>query len=148
MTRSPTRSVVRAPTCSVWAPTVRSLSPSGAVLNHEATASYTLTLTATDDATLPMSATAMVNIAVRDLNESPAFSQNSYTRTVNENSGAGTGVGGPITATDPDDGDVLQYALSWHRLRSIHCELVRTDNRIEWTWIGSGLVHSHAHRKG
>ena len=84
----------------------------GADLDHETTGSYSLTLTATDDATLPLSATAVVNISVNDLNESPAFSEASYTRTVNENSGAGTSVGSPITATDPDDGESVGYALT------------------------------------
>ena len=62
----------------------------GAVLDHEDTASYTLTLRATDDATLPLSDTTTVNITVNDVNETPSFASSSHTRNVNENTAAGT----------------------------------------------------------
>ena len=43
------------------------------------------------------------------INRAPAFDA---TLEVAENSPAGTGVGSPITATDPDEGDTLTYSLS------------------------------------
>ncbi len=45
-------------------------------------------------------------------NSAPDFAASSATRAVAENSAAGTKVGSPITATDPDDGDTLTYSLS------------------------------------
>ena len=58
------------------------------------------------------SATATVRINVVDVNDPPAFPESSYTRSVDENSTPGTNVGGRIVSIDPDDGDVLRYALS------------------------------------
>ena len=46
-------------------------------------------------------------------NQAPSFDANTVTTlAVAENSPAGTGVGAPITATDPDEGDTLTYSLS------------------------------------
>ena len=45
-------------------------------------------------------------------NQPPRFSTNTATRLVDENSAARTNVGAPVTATDPDSGDTLTYALS------------------------------------
>ena len=84
----------------------------GTALNHEATGSYSLTLTATDDATLPLSDTATVNITVNDVNEPPAFRLATYTRTVSIRAQVGDRVDNPVTATDPDDGDSVSYSLS------------------------------------
>ena len=46
-------------------------------------------------------------------NQAPDFDANvETTLAVAENSAAGTNVGDPVTATDPDDGDTLTYSLS------------------------------------
>ena len=46
-------------------------------------------------------------------NQAPSFDANIVTTlAVEENSAAGTNVGSPITATDPDEGDTLTYSLS------------------------------------
>ena len=44
-------------------------------------------------------------------NSAPTFAQQSYARSVDENSGGGTAVGSPVTATDPEGG-ALSYSLS------------------------------------
>ena len=79
-------------------------------LDHEATDSYSLTITARDPGGNTGSAT--VAVAVRDVNEAPAFAESAYSRSVDENSGAGTNVGQAVVATDVDDGDTLTYSLS------------------------------------
>ncbi len=55
-------------------------------------------------------ATISVTITVTNVNEPPAFTEASPSRTVPENSGIGTDVGYPVTAADPD-GDTLTYSL-------------------------------------
>ena len=80
----------------------------GQVLNREETVSYTITLRA--QATGGHDTTE-VTIQVTDVNEAPAFGQDSYSRSVDENVSNGTNLGGPITAVDPD-GDTLTYTLS------------------------------------
>lgn len=47
----------------------------------------------------------------RPNNQPPAFANTSYTRSVAENSLAGTDVGSPITATDPE-GDTINYQIT------------------------------------
>ena len=78
-------------------------------INYEATASYSLTLTATDTANLE--GTTTVNITVNDVAEAPAFASASYSRSVDENDPVGTEVGTVITAADPE-GQAVSYALS------------------------------------
>ena len=51
-----------------------------------------------------------VTITVTNVNEPPAFTEAAPSRSVPENSGIGTDVGYPVTATDPD-GDTLTYSL-------------------------------------
>ena len=80
----------------------------GEELDHEATDSYTITLRA---AATGGSDTISVTIAVNDVNEVPAFSSATASRSVAENSGANTNVGSAVTATDPDSGDSLSYTL-------------------------------------
>ena len=52
-----------------------------------------------------------VTVTVTNVNEPPAFSAETDTRTINENTAAGQNIGSPFPATDPDDGDVLTYTL-------------------------------------
>ena len=80
----------------------------GQVLDHETTDSYTVTVRATatgghDDID--------VTITVNDVNETPEFSADTATRSVQENSSGGTNVGTAVSATDPDAGDSLAYTL-------------------------------------
>ena len=52
-----------------------------------------------------------VTISVTNVNEQPAFSTDTATRSVAENTAAGTDIGAPVEATDDDDGDSLTYTL-------------------------------------
>ena len=49
--------------------------------------------------------------AVRQVNRSPSYSSGSGARSVAENTGPGTDIGDPVTATDPDTDDTLTYSL-------------------------------------
>ena len=60
-------------------------------------------------------------------NSDPAFSQESTTREVPENSAAGTEVGDPLTATD-DDNDTLAYTLEGADAASF--QIVSTSGQI------------------
>lgn len=51
-----------------------------------------------------------VTTNVTGVNEAPTFEEAATptpTRTVPENTGSGTDIGDPVSATDPDDGDTL-----------------------------------------
>ena len=81
-----------------------------APLDHEAKDRYTVIVTATDSASA--SDNIMVTITVTNVNELPAFlSGETGFRVVNENTATGQVIGGPVGATDPDDGDTLAYTL-------------------------------------
>ena len=81
----------------------------GQVLDHEDSESHTITLQASATGG---SDTVAVTITVNDLNDPPAYSSDSTTRSVPENSAVGTNVGAPVTANDPDSGDSLVYTLT------------------------------------
>ena len=53
---------------------------------------------------------AEITVIDDDANLQPSFSQTSYTRSILENSPAGSSVGAPVTATDPDGHDLV-YSL-------------------------------------
>ena len=59
----------------------------------------------TNTGTLP------VAVTVTNVNEPPAFAKETATRTIAENPEAGVGIGMPVSATDPDAGATLAYAL-------------------------------------
>ena len=81
------------------------------MLDHETTDSYSVTVTATD--TGDLSDSVDVTITVNDLNEKPTFATDTATAlSVDENSPAGTAIGGAFMATDVDDGDTKAYSLS------------------------------------
>ena len=100
---------------------------SKANLDHEASSTRTVTLTATDTSgEANDSATITVTIYVTDLDEqpvistgvstpsrnnAPAFDAGRAGRTVAENTPAGRAIGGPVAATDADAGDTLVYSL-------------------------------------
>ncbi len=79
-------------------------------LDYETKNSYTVTLTVSDgQATDTIAVT--INVTDIDENRAPVFTEgSSATRTVAENTAAGTNIGNAITATDPDN-DTLTYSL-------------------------------------
>jgi hypothetical protein len=72
----------------------------GAILNFEATSTYTLTVQVTDDASPSKSSSATVTIHVTDVNETPVIPA-SQSFHVSGSAAAGFGIG-TVTATDPD----------------------------------------------
>ena len=81
----------------------------GASLDHETKDSYTVTVIAADPQSL--TATATVNIEIKNLNEAPEFGVSTLSRVIDENSAPGTNLGSPVTAIDPDGG-TLSYTLA------------------------------------
>ena len=85
-----------------------------AALDYEAKTSHSVTVSVSDSNGGSDSITVTINVT--DVNETPAntapmFTEgNSATRTVAENTTAGTHIGNAITATDPDN-DTLTYRL-------------------------------------
>ena len=72
-------------------------------LDYETTASYSLTVTASDPA--GGTSTAAVTVTVTDVDEAPGFGAADYAFTVAEDAAVGAAVG-TVTATDPEDGAV------------------------------------------
>ena len=70
---------------------------------------YSVTVVASDG---PNPVERAVTVTVTDVNEVPAFlpGETGF-RVVNENTAAGQNIGGPVGATDLDDGDTLIYTL-------------------------------------
>ena len=81
-----------------------------AALDFETASSFTLTVQVTDSGTPALSAMASVRVNVNDVNEAPTFAATGPFA-VDENSPAETAVG-TVTATDPDAGDTLSYAIA------------------------------------
>ena len=81
----------------------------GVTYDYDAKSSYSLTVKASDG---NLSDSIAVTVSLTNVNEAPAFAGSSATREVPENSAAGTSVGDPVTATDPDAGTTLTYSLS------------------------------------
>ena len=69
---------------------------------------YKVTVQALDGAN---TATLEVTVTVTGVNEAPAFARETDTRTVDENTPAGQGIGAPVEATEQDTGDTLTYTL-------------------------------------
>ncbi len=83
-----------------------------APLDYEEKNTYAVTLTVSDGSATD---TISVTIDVPDVNENnaPVFVEgSSTTRSVPENTPAGSDIGTPVTATDKDEEDVLTYSLS------------------------------------
>ena len=79
-------------------------------LNYESKDTYTVTVTATDQAGL--SATKTVTVTVSSVNEVPEFTDGATaSRSVDENTPAEQDIGAAVGATDPDTGDTLTYTL-------------------------------------
>ena len=101
---------------------------SGTSLDYETKTSYSVTVTVTAaaksqgganaqslDPNAPGNYKVPVTINVTDVNEPPAFSDDTATRSIAENSSAGTNVGAVVTATDPDGVakfNTLTYSLT------------------------------------
>ena len=86
-----------------------SVSASGSEVRFrgESRGSTTVTVRATDDEGLWSEQAFEVTVA----NAAPAFGADAIERSVAENSGAGTAVGEPVTASDPD-GDAVSYGIA------------------------------------
>ena len=100
---------------------------SGTSLDYETKTSYSVTVTVTAaaktqganaqslDPNAPGNYVVPVTINVTDVNEEPAFADDTATRSVAENSAADTSIGAVVTATDPDGVakfNTLAYSLT------------------------------------
>ena len=83
-----------------------------AALDYETRDSYTVIVTATDEAGLSDAITVTINVADVDENLPPVFPGAATTRSVDENTVAGEDIGAPVEATDADEDDALTYTLS------------------------------------
>ncbi len=80
-----------------------------AALDYEAKSSYTVTVTVSDGSSTD---TITVTINVTNVNEAPVIADSTDTTlSIAENTAAGVNIGGTLSATDPDDGDTLEYTL-------------------------------------
>ena len=70
---------------------------------------YTVTVRVIDSRTGGRSDQVTVTIEVEDINEAPQFRTETVNLEIKEHLPAGSTVGDPITATDPDEGDRLTY---------------------------------------
>ena len=80
---------------------------------------YTVVVIVSDSESGGLSARVPVTITVMDVDEAPEFllgpgntPETRVPREVAENAMAGTKIGAPVTATDPDAGDTLTYSVS------------------------------------
>ena len=83
-------------------------------LIDDSSSSYSIKVIATDpsDATAAISGTINVTRVLRQvLNSAPEFDGTSTTRSVAENTASGQNIGDPVTATDADTSDTLEYTL-------------------------------------
>ena len=71
-------------------------------------------------------------------NTAPTFSSPTASRSVAENSAAGTNVGAPVTATDADSGDTLTYTLAG--TDAVSFDIVSTSGQIQTT---SGVTYDY-----
>ena len=69
-------------------------------LDYETKDTYEVTVTASDGGTDTVSITVTINIT--NVNEAPKFATTTATRSIAENTAAGTAIGEPVSATDPD----------------------------------------------
>ena len=82
---------------------------SGAALNYETTASYTLNVVVSDNGTPSLSGNAIIAVNLNDVNEVAVFNA-SGPFSLNENSAVGS-TAGTVSATDPDAGQTLTYSI-------------------------------------
>ncbi len=79
------------------------------LLNYESIPSYSLTVKVTDNATAPLSATAIVTVNLININDKPVIGNQSFS--VAEFAPNGSLVA-TVIATDPDAGQVLTYSIT------------------------------------
>ena len=82
-----------------------------AELDYESKTSYSVTVTATDSASATDSIEVTISVTDVDENVAPEFASDEASRSVAENSDAGTAVGDPVAATDANAGDTVSYEL-------------------------------------
>ena len=89
-----------------------------AALDFESKASYSVTITASDDSLTDDSLTGDIDVTINVIdvdepgNDQPTFTEgSSTTRLVMENTASGQNIGTAVAATDSDTGDVLAYTL-------------------------------------
>ncbi len=81
-----------------------------AALNYESKSSYSVTVSVSDGNGGTDSIAVTINVT--DVNEKPSFNiSGRVTLSVAENTAAGTNIGDPFQATDPDSGDTMTYSL-------------------------------------
>lgn len=80
-------------------------------INFESLASYSLTVTVTDNGPGTLSDPATISITVNNVNEAPVVNA-AGPFTLAENSANATSVGTPITFTDPDAGQTHTYSIT------------------------------------
>ena len=78
-----------------------------AALNYESKTSYSVKITVSDS---KLTDSITVTINVTNVNEAPAFKHSTLTRSVAENTAAGTNLGNALDVSDPE-GDSLSYTL-------------------------------------
>ena len=98
---------------------------------------------------LSLAATGVTN-AVGTTNAPPVFSSPTASRSVAENSAAGTNVGAPVTATETDSGDTLTYTLEGTDAAAF--DIVSTSGQIRTrpgvTYDHEAQVELLRHRQG
>ncbi len=82
-----------------------------AALDYETKASYSVTVSVSDGNGGTDSIAVTINVTDVPENRAPAFSTDSASRSVAENTGSGVNISIAITATDPDSSDTLEYSL-------------------------------------
>ena len=81
-------------------------------LNYEKKNTYEVRVTVLDWGS-PATDVITVNITVTDVNEAPTFTEgDETTREIEETAAVGANVGDPVSATDPDMGETLEYSLN------------------------------------
>ena len=116
-----------------------------AALDYETKKSYEVTITVSDGNEGTDSITVTINITndtsddpVQQVSEPeqddvtnnpPSFASDSTTRSVQENTTSGTNIGLPVSATDDDSGDTLEYTLGGPDAGSF--SIVRTTGQLQ-----------------
>ena len=91
----------------------------GAAIDYETRSSYQVLYQVTDgedpsgntDPSGTVDDTLTLTITVTNVNDAPVFAESNPTRQLEENTGDAP-LGGPVSATDPDEGDTLTYRIT------------------------------------
>lgn len=100
---------------------------------------YIVTVRATDSASGGLSSQVTVTIMVTDLNEAPEFPDPTANLSVPENAPAGTTVGTPITATDPE-GDTVTYSVTDENFEIESDGQLKTTKGLDHEAMGSHVI--------